>query len=147
MSEHLATIRWKRETESFAYDDYNRSHVWRFDNGEEVKAAAAPAFLGDPSCVDPEEAFVAAIASCHMLTFLAIAARKRLVVDSYEDQAIGHMERNESGRLAVTRVELHPKIMFAEGVIVDAGTLEKMHHLSHEECFIANSIKSEVTVR
>jgi organic hydroperoxide reductase OsmC/OhrA len=82
-----------------------------------------------------------------MLTFLAIAARKRLVVDSYEDQAIGHMERNESGRLAVTRVELHPKIMFAEGVIVDAGTLEKMHHLSHEECFIANSIKSEVTVR
>lgn len=146
MSEHLATIRWKRETESFAYKDYNRTHVWRFDNGAEVKAAAAPAYLGDPSCMDPEEAFVASVASCHMLTFLAIAARKRLTVDTYEDNAVGHMEKNESGRLAITRVELRPEIAFADGVKVDAETLATMHHLSHEECFIANSIKTKVAV-
>ncbi|WDI32326.1 OsmC family protein [Hyphococcus flavus] len=146
MSEHLATISWKRETESFAYDDYNRTHFWRFDNGEEVRAAAAPAFLGDPSCVDPEEAFVASVSSCHMLTFLAIAARKRLTVDSYEDKAVGYMAKNEHGRLAVTRVELRPEITFADGVDVDAEALAKMHHLSHEQCFIANSVNTEIVV-
>lgn len=146
MSEHLATISWKRETESFAYKDYDRTHLWRFDNGAEVRAAAAPAFLGSPDCVDPEEAFVASVASCHMLTFLAIASRKRLTVDSYEDNAVGHMEKNEDGRLAITRIELRPKIVFADGIEVDAKTLGEMHHLSHQECFIANSIKTDVTV-
>lgn len=144
MSEHLATISWKRETESFDYKDYDRTHIWRFDNGAKVRAASAPAFLGDPACVDPEEAFVASVASCHMLTFLAIASRKRLTVDSYEDNAVGHMEKNEDGRLAITRVELHPKIVFAEEV--DAETLADMHHTSHEQCFIANSVKTEITV-
>lgn len=146
MSEHLATISWKRETESFDYKNYDRTHIWRFDNGVEVRAASAPGFLGDPACVDPEEAFVASIASCHMLTFLAIASRKRLTVDSYEDNAVGHMEKNEDGRLAITRVELHPKIKFAESVEVDADMLGDLHHRSHEECFIANSVKTEITV-
>ncbi|WP_428407798.1 OsmC family protein [Hyphococcus sp.] len=146
MSEHVADISWKRETESFAYEDYDRTHVWRFDNGVEVKAAAAPAYLGDPACVDPEEAFVASVSSCHMLTFLAIAARKRLTVDSYEDHAVGHMEKNTDGRLAITRVDLHPKIVFAPGVDVDAAALEKMHHSAHENCFIANSVKTEIVV-
>lgn len=144
MSEHLATISWKRETENFDYKDYDRTHIWRFDNGAEVRAASAPAFLGDPACVDPEEAFVASVASCHMLTFLAIASRKRLTVDSYEDNAVGHMEKNEDGRLAIMRVELHPKIVFAEEV--DAETLAELHHTSHEQCFIANSVKTEITV-
>ncbi len=147
MSEHLATINWKRETESFAYKDYNRTHLWRFDNGEMVRAAAAPAFLGDPACVDPEEAFVASIASCHMLTFLAIAARKRLLVDAYEDRATGHLEKNADGRLAITRVELAPNITFGEGVEVSAEMLAEMHRASHENCFIANSVKTEVVVR
>ncbi len=146
MSEHIADIVWKLESESFAYDDYNRTHVWRFDNGLEVKAAAAPGYLGDPSCVDPEEAFVASVSSCHMLTFLAIAARKKLTVNAYEDHAVGHMEKNADGRIAITRVELNPKVSFADGVDVDAATLEKMHHSAHEHCFIANSVKTEIIV-
>ena len=146
MSEHIAELEWRRETESFAYNDYNRSHLWRFDAGVEVPASAAPAFLGDEARVDPEEAFVAAIASCHMLTFLAIAARKRLTVDRYRDRAVGHMEKNENGKLAITRVDLFPDITFAEDVAVDAETLSKMHHMSHEECFIANSVKTEITI-
>lgn len=146
MSEHIAEISWKRETPGFSYDEYNRTHRWRFDNGLEVAAAAAPEFLGDPSCVDPEEAFVASISSCHMLTFLAIAARKRLVIDAYEDKAVGHMEKNEDGRLAVTRVDLNPRITFAEDVVIDASALERLHHSAHEQCFIANSVKTEVVV-
>lgn len=147
MSEHVADIVWKRETESFAYDDYNRTHVWKFDNGLEVKAASAPAYLGDPACVDPEEAFVASASSCHMLTFLAIAARKRLTVDAYEDRAVGHMEKNADGRIAITRIDLNPKVTFAPGVEVDAETLEQLHHSAHEHCFIANSVKTDITVK
>lgn len=146
MSEHVAEIIWKRETESFAYEEYDRTHVWRFDNGLEVKAAAAPGYFGDPSCVDPEEAFVASVSSCHMLTFLAIAARKRLTVDSYEDRAVGHMAKNAEGRIAITRIDLNPKVVFAPGVEVGAQALEKMHHSAHENCFIANSVKTDISV-
>lgn len=146
MSEHIAEIFWKRQTAGFSYDEYNRTHHWRFDNGVTLDAAAAPEFLGDPTCIDPEEAFVASISSCHMLTFLAIAARRRLVVDAYEDKAVGHMEKNQSGRLAVTRVDLHPVITFAEGVQVDAAALETLHHTAHEQCFIANSVTTDITV-
>jgi organic hydroperoxide reductase OsmC/OhrA len=146
MTEHVAEIVWRRETENFAYEDYDRTHLWRFDNGLEVKAASAPNYLGSPSCVDPEEAFVASVSSCHMLTFLAIASRKRLTVDSYEDKAVGHMEKNAAGRLAIMRVELNPKVAFAAGVNVDVSALEKLHHVSHEECFIANSVKTDIVV-
>lgn len=146
MSEHVAEISWKRQTESFAYEDYNRAHEWSFDAGVTVPASAAPAYKGEPTRVDPEEAFVASASSCHMLTFLAIAAKKRLVVDSYEDRAVGHMEKNAEGRIAITRIDLYPRIAFAPGVTVDRATLEKMHHDSHEHCFIANSVKTEIAV-
>lgn len=147
MSEHVAEIVWKRESEGFGYNDYNRSHDWRFDAGLSVPASATPAYKGDADRVDPEEAFVASLSSCHMLTFLAIASKKRLVVDSYEDRAVGHMEKNEAGRLAITRVELFPRIVFAPGTEVDAATLDDMHHMAHEQCFIANSVKTEIAVR
>lgn len=147
MSEHVADIVWKRTSEGFAYEDYNRRHLWRFDAGVETHASAAPAYRGDEDCVDPEEAFVAAISSCHLLTFLAICARKRLVVDSYEDRAVGHMEKNAEGRLAVTRIDLHPRIKFAAGTAVDAAALAKLHEDSHAQCFIANSVKTEIAVR
>jgi len=101
--------------------------------------------LGTPGPVDPEEAFVAALSSCHMLTFLAIAARKRLVVDAYDDHAVGVMAKNEQGRLAITHVTLHPKIVWA-GPEPDAETLERLHHRAHVECFIANSVTTSVTV-
>ncbi|MBB5517441.1 OsmC family protein [Amphiplicatus metriothermophilus] len=147
MSEHVAEIVWRRRSESFAYEAYNRAHEWRFDGGVAVPASAAPAYRGEPERVDPEEAFVAAIASCHMLTFLAIAAKKRFVVDSYEDRAVGHMEKNEAGRLAIARVELAPRIAFAPGAAPDPETLRRMHHDAHENCFIANSVKTEIAVR
>ena len=144
MSEHRATILWTRTTESFAYDDYNRNHSWAFDNGHVMAASAAVAFRGDPAAVDPEEAFVAALSSCHMLTFLAIGAKKRLTVNSYVDDAVGHLAKNAAGKLAVTRVELRPRVAFAAAV--DAETLDALHHRAHEECFIANSVTTEIVV-
>lgn len=146
MSEHVAEISWKRLTESFAYDHYNRAHDWKFDGGVIVPGSAAPGYKGDPDRVDPEEAFVASLSSCHMLTFLAIAAKRKLVVDAYEDRAVGHMDKNAQGKLAVTSVDLHPHVTFAPGVEVDAVTLKKMHHDAHENCFIANSVKTLVIV-
>ncbi len=146
MSEHFAKISWKRQTENFAYDHYNRAHEWAFDGGVTVPGSAAPAYKGEPDRVDPEEAFVAALSSCHMLTFLAIASKKKLVVDAYEDRAVGHMDKNAQGKLAVTSVDLHPHVSFAPGVEVDAAALKKMHHDAHENCFIANSVKTLVIV-
>lgn len=147
MSEHKAEIRWYRNTESFAYDEYDRRHSWRFENGVEVQASAAPAFLGDAECVDPEEAYVASLSSCHMLTFLALASRKRLLVNSYVDDAIGFLEKNANGKLAVTRVELHPRIEFGGDSAPTADELEMLHERSHHACFIANSVLTEITVK
>jgi organic hydroperoxide reductase OsmC/OhrA len=146
MSVHGANIAWQRNRDDFEYDSYTRNHVWRFANGIEAAASAAPDFLGDPSCVDPEAAFVASLASCHMLTFLAIAARKRLIVDSYSDDAVGYLEKNDNGRLAMTRVELRPKIVFANGAEPDAEQLERLHASAHRQCFIANSVTTRVVV-
>ncbi len=146
MSEHRAAIRWERESEDFSYEAYNRGHRWAFDGGIEVPASAAPDYRGDPARVDPEEAFVAALSSCHMLTFLAIAARKRLVVDRYADDAVGSMEKNDEGRLAITRVRLRPAVTFAEGTTVSEEALARMHAQAHEHCFIANSVRTRITV-
>jgi organic hydroperoxide reductase OsmC/OhrA len=146
MSEHVVDVSWSRGEHEFTYQNYSRDHEWRFDGGVTVPGSANPAYLGtDSGTVDPEEAFVAALSSCHMLTFLAIAAKKRLVVDSYVDHAVGVMAKNEAGRLAVTRVTLHPEIVFA-GEAPDEAALDRLHHLSHQECFIANSVTTEVVV-
>lgn len=145
MSEHKASIAWDRDGHDFGYDTYSRNHTWRFLNGQEVGASAAQEFLGDPAMVDPEAAFVASVASCHMLTFLAIAARKRLTVERYEDDAVGTLAKNEDGRLAVTRVVLRPRITFA-GDPPSEAAIDKMHHQAHQTCFIANSIRTEVEV-
>jgi organic hydroperoxide reductase OsmC/OhrA len=107
---------------------------------------AAPAYLGNPQRVDPEAAFVAALSSCHMLTFLALASNKGFVVDSYEDAAVGHLEKNASGKLAITRVELHPKIVYSGAKQPVAADLDWLHDKAHKECFIANSVTTEVKV-
>lgn len=146
MSEHRATVAWTRESADFTYKSYNRGHAWRFDGGEEVRASAAPEYLGDPARVNPEEAFVASLSSCHMLTFLALAARRKLVVDRYTDAAVGHLEKNAKGRLAITRVELRPDVVFAAEAPSDE-VLAELHHEAHEQCFIASSVTTEVTVR
>ena len=146
MSRHVAVIDWKRETEDFAYETYNRAHVWRFESGIVVDASAAPAFRGTPERVDPEEAYVASVSACHMLTFLAICARRGLVVDVYRDEAVGFLEKNAAGKLAVTRVELAPQITFA-GERPSADLLNKLHEYSHRDCFIANSVTSEIVIK
>jgi organic hydroperoxide reductase OsmC/OhrA len=146
MSEHIAALQWRRETPSFDYPKYNRSHEVTFKNGLTVRFSAAVAYHGDAHCVDPEEAFVAALASCHMLTFLAIASEQGFVVDSYRDEATGHLEKNAEGKLALTRIELRPFIAFAPGAAPDEATLRRMHEEAHEECFIAHSVLTAVTI-
>jgi organic hydroperoxide reductase OsmC/OhrA len=147
MSDHKATIHWRRETADFKYENYNRDHDWDFDGGLQVRASAAPAYLGSAACVDPEEAFVASVSSCHMLTFLAIAAKKHFTVDEYHDDAIGFMEKNADGRLAITRATLQPQIKFGGDKIPTEDEIAQMHEQSHLACFIANSVKTEVTVK
>ena len=100
MSQHHVALQWQRESADFTYQTYNREHRWVFDGGVEVPASASPGFLGNPACVDPEEAFIAALSSCHLLTFLAIAAKRRLVVDAYSDRPVGHLERDAEGRFS-----------------------------------------------
>jgi organic hydroperoxide reductase OsmC/OhrA len=147
MSEHRATIRWNRQTPDFDYKSYNREHTWTFPkSGHEMTATAAPAYKGKAEFVDPEEAFVASIASCHMLTFLAVAARNRFTLDSYDDDATGVLEKDADGRMAITHVTLRPRIVFGGANQPDADTLARMHHESHEQCFIANSVKTQVDV-
>ena len=145
MSEHKATIKWFRAGKDFTYKTYSRDHVWSV-NGNEVPASATTTYLGNPNRLDPEAALVAALSSCHLLTFLALAANKGFVVDSYEDAAVGHLEKNAQGKLAVTRVELHPKIAFGGAKQPAAADLEWLHDKAHKECFIANSVTTEVRV-
>ena len=146
MSEHQATISWDRGADDFSYEAYSRDHIWEFENGVKISASAAPGFRGSFEHVDPEEAYVASLSSCHMLTFLAIAARKRLVVDSYTDSAVGTLEKNENGKLAITRVILRPKVSFAQEACPSSEGLERLHHLAHAECFIANSVHTSISV-
>lgn len=146
MSSHQATVRWNRTSDDFAYDTYNREHQWEFPNGQRLQASAAPDYLGSADCVDPEEAFAASVSSCHMLTFLAIAAKKRYVVEHYVDEAVAILEKNAAGAFAVTRVELHPKIEFSGDRQPDEEGIAAMHDKAHQHCFIANSITAEVVV-
>ena len=145
MNEHHATVRWRRASADYTYDTYNRAHEIAFKDGAVVLAASsAPDFKGEDDRVNPEEAFVASLSSCHMLTFLAICARKRLTVESYEDDAVGFLDRGPSGKLWMGRVVLRPRVRF--GAAVDEATLAELHHKSHENCFIANSVNTSVSI-
>jgi organic hydroperoxide reductase OsmC/OhrA len=148
MSDHHAAIHWQRTSHDFTYDSYNRSHEVRFKDGKIVlPSSSAPAFKGDADRVDPEEAFVASLSSCHMLTFLAICARKRLTVDAYDDEAVGTLEKGDNGKFWMGHVTLSPRVRFAPGTNVDEHTLDEIHHRAHADCFIANSVKTEVAVK
>jgi len=147
MSDHHATLHWQRTSADFTYNSYNRAHEVRFKGGAIVlPASSAPEFKGDADKVDPEESFVGSLSSCHMLTFLAICARKRLVVDAYDDDAVGVLEKGPNGKFWMSRVTLKPRVRFAPGTTVDKATLDDIHHHAHEECFIALSVKTEVAV-
>src|SRR5258705_4371628 len=146
MSEHKVTLTWNRGDKPFDYQKYSRDHTWKFDGGHEMQASAAPAYLGNQNLVDPEEAFVASLSSCHMLTFLAIACKKKFVLDEYVDDAVGHMEKNAEGKLAITRVTLRQRLKFSGERQPTPQEIEEMNHGAHEQCFIANSVKTEVKV-
>ena len=146
MSEHKVILEWKRETDRFSYETYNRDHVWIFEGGVRVPASAAPAYRGNPAHVNPEEALVAALSSCHMLTFLAVAAKKQYVVDRYDDSAVGFLEKNANGKLAITRVVLRPRVTFGGPNTPTQEQIQSLHERAHSECFIANSVTTVVTV-
>ncbi len=145
MSEHRATVHWNRNEREFTPKEYSRDHLWKFAGGNEVQASAAPEYLGNPELLDPERAFVAALSSCHMLTFLALAARDGFVIDDYQDEAVGVMERNEEKRIAITKVVLRPQVRWS-GERPTSEELEKLHAKAHKHCFIANSVKTEISV-
>ncbi len=150
MANHNATIRWFASPgEDFARGKYSRAHSWNFDGGTIVPASASPHIVpapwADAAAVDPEEAFVASLSSCHMLFFLDFARRSGVIVTSYEDEADGLMEKGEDGRIRITKVTLRPKIVFG-GEEPDAAALDALHHKAHEACFIANSTTAEVVV-
>jgi len=150
MSEYSATISWQRGAgEPFVDQRYSRAHEWAFDGGVRVPASSSPQVVPLPwsvaEHVDPEEAFVAALSSCHMLTFLWLAARAGYLVESYRDEAVGLMAENGQGRLAMTRVTLGPRVVFGGEHKPTYDELEQLHHQAHEECFIANSVNTVVT--
>ena len=148
MSEHTCTVTWVRGTADFVGRRYSRAHDWTFDGGAVVRGSSSPHVVpppgSDPAAVDPEEAFVASLSSCHMLWFLDLAARRGLSVDRYVDHAVGTMGRNAAGKLAMTRVVLRPAVTFGPGPQPDAGIFNALHHEAHAQCFIANSVTTDV---
>jgi len=151
MSTYTATIRWTRDPSTdFAKGQYSRAHEWAFDGGAVVPASPSPHVVpapwSDQAGVDPEEAFVASLSSCHMLFFVDYARRDGFLVDSYVDEAVGVMEKLPDGKIAVTKVTLRPKIAFSGDKLPSADDIAHLHHRSHEDCFIANSVTTEVTV-
>jgi organic hydroperoxide reductase OsmC/OhrA len=150
MHAYHATVSWSRDGAKFTDNRYSRGHEWAFDGGARVAASSSPLNVPLPMSVeanvDPEEALAAAASSCHMLFFLSFAGRAGYVVERYVDHAAGYMEKNADGKMAMQRIVLRPDIVFAGDRRPDAGELERLHHRSHEECFIANSLKSEIVV-
>ena len=150
MSEHKATIRWTHSQGDFLKGAYSREHTWSFDGGATIAASPSPAAVrppfSNPANVDPEEAFVASIASCHMLTFLYVASKRGFEIESYEDEAVGQLTKNDRGIPWVSSVVLRPRIVYAGGKTPRPEEEAAMHHTAHEQCFIANSVKTDIRV-
>ena len=150
MHRYEAKISWSRNGAKFTDNRYSRGHQWSFDGGIKIPASASPLVVRAPlsvaEAIDPEEALVAAASSCHMLWFLSLAAKQGLVVESYVDEPFGVMEKNEKGKLAFSRITLRPKIQFSAEKLPSPAELDSLHHMAHEECYIANSLKCEIVV-
>jgi organic hydroperoxide reductase OsmC/OhrA len=150
MSEHKATIVWKKPTPEYLRGRYSREHTWSFDGGLTVPASSSPSVvpvpLSNPANIDPEEAFVASLSSCHMLTFLHVARQAGFQIESYEDEAVGHMSPNERNVPWVSSVTLNPKIVYAGDKRPTPEEEARLHHLAHEQCFISQSVKTDVKV-
>ena len=146
MSEYKVDLKWVSESDDFSYKNYGRTHEWKFGGGITIKASAAPEYLGKPEFVNPEEAFVASLASCHLLTFLAIASYKKFSIKSYEDHAVGTVGKNKDNKLAVLKVILRPAVEFTGPLMPSEDDIKKMHEKAHVECFISNSVVTEVII-
>jgi len=152
MSTYYASIKWKlQDNEKFIDNKYSRGHTWEFDGGEVIHASSSPHVVPLPysvaANVDPEEAFIAALSSCHMLFFLSIAAKKRYVIESYTDNATGIMQMTKDNKISMTDVTLQPDIQFSSDKQPTQEQLDKIHHLAHEQCFIANSVKTRIHIK
>jgi organic hydroperoxide reductase OsmC/OhrA len=150
MSEHKATVTWKNTGPEFLRGKFSRAHTWSFDGGLTVPASASPAVVpapySDPAAIDPEEAFVASLSSCHMLTFVFLAYRKGFAIDAYEDHAVGHMTKNPEGLAWISHVVLRPQITYGGDKRPTPEEEAALHHDAHRQCFVANSVKTEITV-
>ena len=150
MSQHLATIRWTRSGPDFLERCYSREHLWAFDGGAVVPASPSPCLVPAPwsnaASVDPEEAFVASVSSCHMLWFLHVAVDAGFIADSYEDEAAGVMTKNDAGIPWVSRITLRPRVTWSGEVLPTPAQVQHLHHEAHRRCFIAASIRSEVII-
>lgn len=145
MSDHRVTLNWNRNGHTFGYKEYSRDHALDFGHGVAIQASAAAEYLGTAELPDPEQAYVGSLSSCHMLTFLAFCSLQKLPLESYTDEALGFLEKGENGKPVLARVELHPKTTFAEGIEVSPEKLAELHHQAHQECFLANSVKTEIS--
>jgi organic hydroperoxide reductase OsmC/OhrA len=150
MHRYQATIRWNHTVGVFSENKYSRKHDWVFDGDLEIPASASPKIVpepySDPSAVDPEEAFVASLASCHMLWFLSLAAKNGYTVKNYSDTAEGIMEKNKEGKLAITEVILKPLVMFEQNNVLNNQVFDELHNKAHQNCFIARSVKAEISI-
>lgn len=144
MSGFSIRINWQRTTPDFDYKTFDRSHTWHLAGGQTVNGSAAPEYSGNPEMSNPEEALLASLSSCHMLTFLAIAALKKLVVDSYEDQPTAELGKNEKGRTMMSCLTLRPRVVFSSDTVPSTQVLMDLHRKAKENCFISNSLLSEV---
>jgi organic hydroperoxide reductase OsmC/OhrA len=144
MFKHQAHLLWEKGDKEYRFETYNRKHLWTFKNGQSVFASAAPKFHGDPELLDPEDALVASAASCHLLSFLALAVKKGFVVERYEDRAYGILGENEHGQLMIKDIFLNPKVAFHQEKGCNEKTFFDLHEKAHEVCFIANSLRSTI---
>jgi organic hydroperoxide reductase OsmC/OhrA len=150
MQRYQAQVSWQRGSQAFSDNRYSRAHQWQFDGGQQVTASSSPLSvplpMSDAAAVDPEEALVAALSSCHMLFFLSIAAQRGFVVDSYRDDAVGILDRDAGGKKAMTLFTLHPAIAFGGERQPTRAEIDAIHHDAHQQCYIANSIKADVNI-
>ena len=147
MSEHKVSVEWVRQSEDFSLAGYNRSHQWDFGHNNTVQASAAVNYCGDANKVDPEQAFTASIASCHMLTFLAVASQKGFTIDEYQDSAVGVLGKDAEGNTSITDVMLTPNVCFSGEKVPSVEQINQLHELAHRQCFIANSVKTNIRVK
>lgn len=147
MSEFKINLSWKKGPEEFTYETYDRTHAIQFNGGQSIFSSSTKETFGNDEHANPEELFASALASCHMLTFLAVASKKKKTVADYSDEAIAVLEKGDSGKPQITKVYLNPRVRFEDGVEVSKDELDKMHEAAHRNCFVGLSVKSEVIVK